>query len=81
MFLLSILARPIKVNHVLQYTYTCFFYFLMETKCLFTLTISVVFVHIAFFQGTLHMNLNSKSSQRRRVLLTPQSDVSVNLYH
>jgi pimeloyl-ACP methyl ester carboxylesterase len=51
----------------------------METKCLFTLAISVVFIHIAFFHDTFGMNLNSVRSQRRRVLLRPQSDLTLDV--
>jgi pimeloyl-ACP methyl ester carboxylesterase len=50
-----------------------------RTKWLFTLTLSIIFIHIAFFQDTFDMNLNSPSSQRRRVLLTPQSDVTLDV--
>jgi len=51
----------------------------MGTKWLFTLIISAVVIHIAFFHDIFDMNLNSIRSQRRRVLLTPQSDLTLDV--
>jgi pimeloyl-ACP methyl ester carboxylesterase len=51
----------------------------MKTTRLFISTISIAFLHISFFHNTFEMNINSTSSQHRRVLLTPRIDLTLDV--